>query len=533
MNVFPSFTPGSKRDSRLAFPHAFDRSSSRSSDSHNSAEVKTTLPPVIPPRPESRRSTRSVRSVGKPETRDTPGDEQQETTPDEPISRPLSRISRKLSMKNPRSRSDSAVTQKSVAAPENYDDDDGDEVAATGATTPSKTNGKHKKAGSSVVSAWVGDAMSSVMSRNKPRVADKETFSALADDDADGDGADEQATEGKRSRRSSVRSTKSRSSVSGDKKQKRQSVHSIFDKSTNGKKAIVKAVQDFQGSQDELSFKIGDEILVLQETVDDWWLGEMDDGRKGLFPADRVIAIKRSNSQTGLAKSRNASASSIMGLSNRGRGEYGEEEKEIRRTLVSSGNGHNGYSNYSDSELTSDADTESVDRWESFEDLGNREHSLEHLEHGQAHLKIAEPPFILPDVPMAPSSSVGGGSPVKKVPPPPPPRRVQSSTASSRGPPPLPERNVRAQSSSALNTPNAALAKALQGAQRQQQWSVHSETSSPFESQSELSFETVAKTPTYVGSGGVLKCTTCACDAFVEDPFRGHGLCANCTHEHE
>ncbi|KAF9265080.1 BAR-domain-containing protein [Marasmius fiardii PR-910] len=46
---------------------------------------------------------------------------------------------------------------------------------------------------------------------------------------------------------------------------------------------IVRALHDFSGSSDELSFKTGDEIVVLNETLEGWWMGEVK-GRKGLFP---------------------------------------------------------------------------------------------------------------------------------------------------------------------------------------------------------------------------------------------------------
>ncbi|KAG7087381.1 hypothetical protein E1B28_013354 [Marasmius oreades] len=48
-------------------------------------------------------------------------------------------------------------------------------------------------------------------------------------------------------------------------------------------KKVVRALYDFSGSSDELSFKVGDEIVVLSETLEGWWMGETK-GRLGLFP---------------------------------------------------------------------------------------------------------------------------------------------------------------------------------------------------------------------------------------------------------
>jgi hypothetical protein len=55
-------------------------------------------------------------------------------------------------------------------------------------------------------------------------------------------------------------------------------------------KKVVRAVKDFSGSADELTFKVGDEIVVVNEVVDDWWMGSLD-GRQGLFPTSFVEAI--------------------------------------------------------------------------------------------------------------------------------------------------------------------------------------------------------------------------------------------------
>lgn len=46
---------------------------------------------------------------------------------------------------------------------------------------------------------------------------------------------------------------------------------------------VVRAIYDFNGSSDELSFKVGDEIMVVNEVLDDWWMGSLN-GKQGLFP---------------------------------------------------------------------------------------------------------------------------------------------------------------------------------------------------------------------------------------------------------
>lgn len=48
-----------------------------------------------------------------------------------------------------------------------------------------------------------------------------------------------------------------------------------------------KAVYDFGGdNSDELSFEVGDIITVIEEVDEGWWLGESQDGRRGIFPVN-------------------------------------------------------------------------------------------------------------------------------------------------------------------------------------------------------------------------------------------------------
>src|SRR5713226_4116532 len=46
---------------------------------------------------------------------------------------------------------------------------------------------------------------------------------------------------------------------------------------------VVRATSDYLGSSDELSFRTGDEIIVIGEVIDGWMMGQFD-GKKGLFP---------------------------------------------------------------------------------------------------------------------------------------------------------------------------------------------------------------------------------------------------------
>jgi len=56
------------------------------------------------------------------------------------------------------------------------------------------------------------------------------------------------------------------------------------------KQKLVRALRDFEGSPDELSFKAGDEIIVINEVSEEWWLGSLND-QTGLFPTAYVEVL--------------------------------------------------------------------------------------------------------------------------------------------------------------------------------------------------------------------------------------------------
>jgi hypothetical protein len=59
---------------------------------------------------------------------------------------------------------------------------------------------------------------------------------------------------------------------------------------------IVHALYDFNGSSDELRFRAGDEIRVINQVLDDWWMGEVvgGNGKHGLFPTTFVSSVATS-----------------------------------------------------------------------------------------------------------------------------------------------------------------------------------------------------------------------------------------------
>ncbi|OBZ74901.1 hypothetical protein A0H81_05169 [Grifola frondosa] len=180
--------------------------------------------------------------------------------PSRPPSRPQSRASRK--------RSDSAVSEKDKAE---------------------KVSKRKSMAG------WASSAVSSVTGRGKK---DRDKFAALHDDASDGDKEAEEFGETKRP--SSALSSshlskqhKTRGSISAPGSSSNLSSRIL--KSSEPQKRVV-ALHDFAAaSSDELSFKAGDQIVVVSEVLNGWWMGELA-GKRGLFPTTYTEVISSSAS---------------------------------------------------------------------------------------------------------------------------------------------------------------------------------------------------------------------------------------------
>ncbi|TDL14861.1 BAR-domain-containing protein [Rickenella mellea] len=385
---------------------------------------------------------------------------------------------------------------------------------------------KSKKKGS--MTGWVGDAMTSVTGRRKNRVPDKDKFTTLGDHDDIDDDDYRDVANWKRP----VSSLSNRSGKSTRSKSAKESPQI----SPRNLKKKVKALYDFSGSADELSFKAGEEIVVVNEVLDGWWVGELD-GRRGLFPTNYTEPTKGAIGKTSPpslpSRSRNQSTHSVMGSLGLG-GSNHHVDDEIKRTLVNH-----------DSEISTDEHAPS-----DFDD----EHPF-----ADHHLAASRSPLTGGFYPDSATDDDGDGdvtlsivrpadpdnkpvgldilsvhdayrktvnldekvheppSPVKKAPPPPPPRR--RSTTNILNVPPLPARNLASsRTQSASHIPLSSIFT--------DQPFMQSENHSPFESDSSLSLDTVALTKTMPG------CKSCACDDFRQNPFKPQGMCSGCFHLH-
>ena len=136
----------------------------------------------------------------------------------------------------------------------------------------------NKKSRRMSVASWVDSVTGSKEKKNK----DTEAFATLDEDAAANNNTEYQTNgTGGTPKKTTLGRTSSNSKA---KENMSPNIASRILKppSMQGKK-IVRALHDFSGSTDELSFKSGDEIIVLNEVLDDWWMGELD-GQRGLFP---------------------------------------------------------------------------------------------------------------------------------------------------------------------------------------------------------------------------------------------------------
>jgi len=153
----------------------------------------------------------------------------------------------------------------------------------------------------------------SVWSRNGSK-RDREQFTSLrgtADDESD-------SSDPERAPGSPTQASKSASLLSLGKWSKSQQSISTpripAIGSTRGRESMrqkmVRATSDYLGSSDELSFRTGDEIVVIGEVIDGWMMGQLD-GKKGLFPTVYTEPISAASSRS-LSKPSVASTPSLL-----------------------------------------------------------------------------------------------------------------------------------------------------------------------------------------------------------------------------
>ncbi|KIM41972.1 hypothetical protein M413DRAFT_141729 [Hebeloma cylindrosporum] len=428
-------------------------------------------------------------------------------------SRPTSRLSRKRT--------------NSTAAP------------SSGAGQEEKEAGDRSRRMSVV--GWASSAVESVTGKNKKN-KDKDSFASLEDPtllDADRpvEGDEPPKKSGGFRVALTRRTSKSKSKENLPTDSPSLSTKILKPPSLQDKK-VVRALYDFSGSSDELSFKAGCNIIVVHEVLDDWWMGELD-GQRGMFPTAYTEVIT--------SKPPVPDRSNKNGNVNRNGG-----VPMVVRTLED------------DTDLTSDADDEQILRatpmpvnrspvfYGAFNDSASLTGSMADDEEERKAQPLMIPqrvPFpdesgdwfldhpqrpqqqfhFIPTIPLPPSRrsilrsldpanqplisrsvsempATTSPTNTKKVPPPPPPRRTMSHNPALG--PPIPERKTPAfgfSSQPVLQvTPPSSIA------------SSHGYDRSPFDSALELEEVEPPK-----------------CERFRQNPFKPKGMCSNCLEFHD
>ena len=371
---------------------------------------------VVPPAKLSRRKSSSAR---------------RKSVSDKASSRPSSRTSRR--------RADSAAT------------------VGTGEKEKEKEKEKERekeKDKSSVrlsVAGWASSAIDSMMNGRGKK--DKENFSTLEDEECEVNVEEKSSS----SRPQLIRRQSSKSQSGSKKNTPSSSPSTAFrslkpftSSSSSGLPKMVRATNDFSGSADELSFRVGEEIVLLNEVIEGWWMGELQ-GKKGLFPTSHTEPIHNSPSPAKLQRlpswKRGSAPASDEDMSKTTL--VNRDESDANSHLITSDDDDHPFSD-SNYLTTGSAITPSYPssypghhpRDSTTEDENENDYnpSLKNDSYGDIHSQNEQPALV--------------GQPSfgkKPPPPPPPPRRVPLP---GLAPPPVPQRNRTSSSlSSLVSTP--------------------------------------------------------------------------------
>ncbi|EKM52757.1 uncharacterized protein PHACADRAFT_176772 [Phanerochaete carnosa HHB-10118-sp] len=150
-----------------------------------------------------------------------------------------------------------------------------------------KEKDKHEKSSRMSVADWASSKMGSLTGRGKK---EKHADALIQDNETDSDSDDARTQKARR------QSTSSRSSPTKTKTTPNASPLPPSRTLRLPAKKVALALHDFRAaSQDELSFKAGDQINVLSEVLDGWWMGELN-SKTGLFPTTYTEIINASSS---------------------------------------------------------------------------------------------------------------------------------------------------------------------------------------------------------------------------------------------
>ncbi|KAJ3510355.1 hypothetical protein NLJ89_g4719 [Agrocybe chaxingu] len=459
-------------------------------------------------------------------------------------------------------------------------------------TAASTVNGdekeKEKKEGDKSrrlsVAGWASSAVESVTGSKGKKNKDTDSFATLDDDDkpstdghVSGDGSLRKSSSLRALARRTSSRKKSKENLPASVNNSPVPTGKILKPPSMQDRKLVRALYDFSGSSDELSFKAGSEIVVVQEVLDDWWMGEVN-GQRGLFPASytEVVGTKLAGpprpykgDQSNVQHNKNASAedrdNDTYLMSDADDNDLTVAPMAINRSPVFYG-AFNDAASFTDSMADADSDADLPSKrpqWKAFSDddwfndgrptqtasapgltiVPPRPSNRAILD----SLDSAQQPLISRSQSDNPTSSTtnSGTTPSKKMPPPPPPRRAISHNPAMT-PPAIPAKRLPGQASTALvaaqstttslstvsgfisSTPSAGSLSAASSISSHgnnglsQGGGYSGYDRSPFESAVELELE--------AGEGG--RMANGRCTQFRQNPFKPKGMCSNCLEFH-
>ncbi|KAJ3574032.1 hypothetical protein NP233_g2039 [Leucocoprinus birnbaumii] len=316
------------------------------------------------------------------------------------------------------------------------------------------------------VAGWASNAVESVANRMK-KDKDKDNFASLDDED---EGSPAQRNSPERvsplKKSSSIGSIGRRSSFFSSPKAKPQLPSKIS--ATPGKK-IVRARVDYEAkSTNELSFTAGSEIVVLNEVLDSWWMGELNN-RRGLFPTTHIDVIHPSTSPPLPPPQTDKRASpSLLAAAQQPRMDvdaqslddgYGTSELDEEKDLTRRPLEHSPFieaidDTHSIVSLATDDDEDRIgvthtpkQKARALPDTLQSSHSRSASSSPPEPVLLSAAGFLGRNNSSSSYSSQSTSTPGKKVPPPPPPRRNISNVPVIA--PPIPERKINTSGGSA------------------------------------------------------------------------------------
>lgn len=329
-----------------------------------------------------------------------------------------------------------------------------DSTATVGASEKEREKEKDRTSARLSVTGWASSAIDSM--RNGRGKKDKENFATLEDGEGGANGEDKNAS----TRPPLIRRQSSKSQPGSKKNTPSSSPSTTFRtlKALTGVSSdspkMVRAVDDFSGSVDELSFRVGDEIVLLNEVIEGWWMGELR-GKKGLFPTSHTEPIQSPSSPAKLRR---------LPSWRRGSGPSGPtSDEDMSKTTLVNQDDSDAVSHlmtsddddhpFSDSNYLATRSAITPSYPSSYpghrppdsateEEMENDDNPLLQSDsYSDIHVQYEQPP-------LARKPSFGR----KPPPPPPPPRR---NPAPGLAPPPIPQRHRAGSAVSSLNSNSA------------------------------------------------------------------------------